>query len=783
MVSADVFLLPKRGLDPTRSSEARFWRDKLERRPELKDLEQAVWKQKELVSALKENNGAFKEKYSNEEHFSQMRREAASCMESDPISEEIQEPTESAESEKQYGTSEQEVEGGTGMLEFITELESPLDAASLDGDENMDSVPSPVEERPVERATSTMKSATPGGKSDATTSHNIAVTAQQAESAEAAAGTDSEVEQCASESDKIKNPDLFVPKRGAYSQVWAYFGFKPDDDTQQTIYCKQCLAVVCAPKGNTTNLFNHLKPNHIQEYETVGKKNTAQSQSTCKHTKQTSIKGTFFNATPYPTNSLRCKEITEAITFHLAKDMAPMTTVEKEGFKKLIQTLNKRFQLPSRTYFSHVAIPGLYVKCRERVATELQDIVNFAATSDLWSSRAMEPYMSLTIHFINDDFEMTSRCLQTGFFPEDHTGEALAQGLKNALINWKLEEKNLVCITTDNGSNIVKAISINHWTRLQCFGHRLHLAIENAMKDPRIERAMDHKLKTESPTRWGSRQAMVRRILEQQAAITHVLSSDRKARHLLPTWQDLEILEAVDKTLTPLADFTDALSGEQYVSVSSVKPALHLFQSSVLAVKEDDSDLICTMKSKIMGYLEEKYQDQKTQDLLDIATTLDPRFKMTYVNENNKTAVQNRLKEEMSKLTTVKESPPTTPSGQCHAKKARKSLGSFFKSASEGAPDPALGSHQQQSESLSLELHSYLFLGNTDSEDDPLVWWKTHKEQYPRLSALARKYLCIPATSSPSERVFSTGGNIVTCRCSALKPQNVDRLVFLAKNL
>ncbi len=78
-------------------------------------------------------------------------------------------------------------------------------------------------------------------------------------------------------------------------------------------------------------------------------------------------------------------------------------------------------------------------------------------------------------------------------------------------------------------------------------------------------------------------------------------------------------------TLTPLADFTDALSGEQYVSVSSVKPALHLFQSSVLAVKEDDSDLIRTIKSKIVGYLEEKYNDQKTQDLLDMATTLDPR--------------------------------------------------------------------------------------------------------------------------------------------------------------
>ncbi|XP_016418471.1 uncharacterized protein LOC107748254 isoform X2 [Sinocyclocheilus rhinocerous] len=39
----------------------------------------------------------------------------------------------------------------------------------------------------------------------------------------------------------------------------------------------------------------------------------------------------------------------------------------------------------------------------------------------------------------------------------------------------------------------------------------------------------------------------------------------RKARHLVPTWQDVEVLEAVNNSLSPLAEFTDALSGEQYV--------------------------------------------------------------------------------------------------------------------------------------------------------------------------------------------------------------------------
>lgn len=70
-----------------------------------------------------------------------------------------------------------------------------------------------------------------------------------------------------------------------------------------------------------------------------------------------------------------------------------------------------------------------------------------------------------------------------------------------------------------------------------------------------------------------------------------------------------------------------------------------------------------------------------------------------------------------------------------------------------------------------------------DSDTDPLSWWKTQEVNFPRIGKLARKYLCIPASSSPSERAFSTGGNVVTCQRASLKPEAVDRLVFLSHNM
>jgi hypothetical protein len=70
-----------------------------------------------------------------------------------------------------------------------------------------------------------------------------------------------------------------------------------------------------------------------------------------------------------------------------------------------------------------------------------------------------------------------------------------------------------------------------------------------------------------------------------------------------------------------------------------------------------------------------------------------------------------------------------------------------------------------------------------DINTNPLQWWKLNGGRYPRLTILALKYLGIPATSVPSERVFSKAGEIVSRRRASLKPSSVDMLVFLSKNI
>ena len=68
-----------------------------------------------------------------------------------------------------------------------------------------------------------------------------------------------------------------------------------------------------------------------------------------------------------------------------------------------------------------------------------------------------------------------------------------------------------------------------------------------------------------------------------------------------------------------------------------------------------------------------------------------------------------------------------------------------------------------------------------ERDEDPLTWWKDNKKDYKILFNLAKNYLCIPATSVPSERLFSTAGELVSIRRNRFKSKNVDMLLFLNK--
>jgi len=81
------------------------------------------------------------------------------------------------------------------------------------------------------------------------------------------------------------------------------------------------------------------------------------------------------------------------------------------------------------------------------------------------------------------------------------------------------------------------------------------------------------------------------------------------------------------------------------------------------------------------------------------------------------------------------------------------------------------------------EFLKYLAEPQINHNDDSCLWWKSRELTYPFLSVLAKNILCIPASSAPSERVFSTAGSILIPKRNRMTPFHLSALVYLNKNI
>jgi hypothetical protein len=76
------------------------------------------------------------------------------------------------------------------------------------------------------------------------------------------------------------------------------------------------------------------------------------------------------------------------------------------------------------------------------------------------------------------------------------------------------------------------------------------------------------------------------------------------------------------------------------------------------------------------------------------------------------------------------------------------------------------------------ELDRYLRL-ESQNVDDPVAWWRTHMDEFPRLSKLALDILAIPAMASDCERAFSLAKLIMTSQRIRMNDLTLGELMML----
>ena len=120
-----------------------------------------------------------------------------------------------------------------------------------------------------------------------------------------------------------------------------------------------------------------------------------------------------------------------------------------------VKTLEPRYLIPSRQHFSQVVMPKLYQEVRAHVVEVCRRADTVSITTDGWTSRAMQSYITITAHVINAEWELAGFVLQTRPLLESHTGANIAEVLKEAVAEWQLERQQQgIAVVTDNARNM-----------------------------------------------------------------------------------------------------------------------------------------------------------------------------------------------------------------------------------------------------------------------------------------------------------------------------------------
>ena len=262
--------------------------------------------------------------------------------------------------------------------------------------------------------------------------------------------------------------------------------------------CKPSYKEVKTKDSSTSNLKSHLKVHHPAAYNDLESKVSAKpasistpvSDSTAPPTvkkrifsEQPRIYESMLRMTKYTKDSIPFKTLTSKVTNLLVKQMLPLSLVDSEEFRDLLKQLDPRFECPGRKYFSQTAIPMKSTLVKEQIITDLQNATSISCTTDGWSSITAEPYVSLTVHFITPTWTLRTYCLRTIYLPDSHTADNIAMIIRNILSEFNLQISAVTSFTTDNGANMKAAIRKLEITRIPCFGHILHNAINYSMKD------------------------------------------------------------------------------------------------------------------------------------------------------------------------------------------------------------------------------------------------------------------------------------------------------------
>lgn len=272
---------------------------------------------------------------------------------------------------------------------------------------------------------------------------------------------------------------------------------------------------------------------------------------------------------------------------------------------------------------------------------------------------------------------------------------------------------------------------------------------------------------------------MLESLGSQRCAANRILSKLKKPIYL--NSEEWDLLHHLINFLTIFRDAVESFSSEKHATLSNAL-VFRVEIENTLKPNESDHYLISELKEKMLASLDERFPI--SEEML-IATILDPRLHNLPRLLDELTKIKSTkidiINKEIAKIAAnVKVQNTVEVSSQPSRRKKEPSV--LSKLIQKHAYEKSSESNDSQSKE---EIQKY-FLTMIPKEDvdefDILVFWKNHSKSLPYLAELSRKYLCIPLTSTSSERAFSHAGILISAKRRSLGPNVVEKTLFIHDN-
>lgn len=242
----------------------------------------------------------------------------------------------------------------------------------------------------------------------------------------------------------------------------------------------------------------------------------------------------FYQQSKYYLNFLddgkRYKECRKSLIFMIARDKLPVSTPEKEGYRRHAYTLDSLFKPPSAKTVTG-DLDRYYVVMKEKlINVYLKQTSSISLTTDGWSDLRKQSYLTVTAHFVAADIKDNKRkllkvCLGLQPLYERHTAEYLMTSMDKILDEFQIKNSLIFAVTSDGGADIKKAVADRFGQtahQLYCYNHGLALVVPEVLGECKEVQELIEKINKQCVKFKNSRNcAMVLNNLQAAKDIAH----------------------------------------------------------------------------------------------------------------------------------------------------------------------------------------------------------------------------------------------------------------------